>query len=59
MTGDRVSPPTEWFEATECPRDGCDEVRFVPLAMDLHLVRDHAPRRPRTVAEQIDSGGRR
>ena len=56
MTGDRVSPPTEWFEATECPREDCEEKRFTPIGMDLHLVTDHDPRRPRSVPKQIDSG---
>jgi len=56
MTADRVSPPTKWFKADECPREECEEERFTPIGMDLHLVRDHDLRRPRSVPEQIDSG---
>jgi len=50
---DRVSPPSDWFEATECPRDGCEQERFTSLGMDFHLIRDHDSRPPRTVAEQV------
>ena len=58
MNDGDVSPPTDWFEAAECPRDDCDEERFVPEAMDLHLVRDHEPRSPRSVPERIGGGAR-
>jgi len=57
MTDPDVAPPTEWFEADTCSVDGCEEERFTPIGMDLHLVRDHDTRtETRSVAEQIDSG---
>ncbi|MUW13937.1 hypothetical protein GJ633_04115 [Halorubrum sp. CBA1125] len=53
-----VSPPTEWYEPTECPREECEVTKFVPLAMDLHLVRDHDSADPQTVPEQVDGVSR-
>lgn len=44
MTDDHTSPPAEWYEAKECPRDGCEVEKFVPLSMDIHLARDHGDR---------------
>ena len=52
---DQITPPTEWFEATECPRPGCSETRFTSIGMDLHLLRDHGSGGVRSVPEQVEA----
>jgi hypothetical protein len=46
-------PPAPWFDAYECPREGCEEERYTNLGMDFHLVHDHDGRGVESPAEQL------
>jgi hypothetical protein len=38
---DRETPPAEWWDAYECPREDCEARRYTNLGMDYHLLREH------------------